>query len=204
MQIIGVNGFKRSGKGETANAISSVLAEPDFGFQVTQQIGFADKLKIMAARALGYVNLTDAESIALMDEFKETGFVRANGVGIPTHDITGRQYLQWFGGEARKVFGSDFWVDQVLPQPSAGPLANSNRMRERYSGIDTLVITDLRYPNEAERVLALGGEVWEVIRPGLTSDGHDSEIPLARELVTRQIQNAGDLMALRYEVERAL
>ena len=209
MQIIGINGFKRSGKGETALAIESVLGQEDFGFQVVKGVGFADKLKIMAARALGFSG-PDADMIALMDEAKEEWVFNLTGGGVFTdpeivfHELTGRQYLQNFGNEARQIFGDTFWIDQVLPPDGLTDQATARAMHARYAGVDCLVITDLRYPNEAERVLNLGGVNLEVIRPGLESDGHASEQPLPREYVTYQIINDGTLMDLRYKVEKFL
>jgi hypothetical protein len=99
------------------------------------------------------------------------------------------------------VFGESFWVDQVLPPPdvtgrqptprharshlraAAGDHRSVDGLKPR-GNFNTLCVTDVRYPNEAERVLALDGEVWEVVRPGLEPDGHSSEEPLPRELVT--------------------
>lgn len=202
--LIGINGFKRSGKGETGLAIHAVASDH---FLNTTLLGFADKLKILAAKALGFTERSDAECIALMDECKERwifDIAKDNAHRhVPWHTLTGREYLQNLGNEARTVFGDDFWVDQVLPKaptyPSYGP-----RMVEALYGTDYVAFTDLRYPNEAQRVLDLGGEVWEVLRPNTDSDGHASEKPLPRHLVTRQIHNNGDLMALRYEVDKAL
>ncbi len=204
-KIIAVNGFKRSGKGETANAISSIGL--DRALHV-QQIGFADKLKILGARSLGFTKgYTDAQRITLMDEAKEHWLIdlfkpipeNLLGQSVTSnhykfHGLTGRQYLQNLGNDAREVFGEDFWVDQVLP-----PLVND--FKDKFEGVDVLAITDLRYPNEAQRVLNLGGEVWEVLRPGLESDGHASETPLPRDLITRTIRNDKGLMDLRYVVE---
>jgi hypothetical protein len=53
-------------------------------------------------------------------------------------------------------------------------------------------------------VLRLGGETWEIVRPGLESDGHSSENPLPRELVTRVIVNDGTVDDLREKVVAAL
>lgn len=175
----------------------------------------------MAARALGFIDLDDAAAIALMDEAKESweidvkrwqreSFGRGANVWYPCTHLTGRQYLQHFGNEARKVFGATFWIDQVLPQPSEHPdpesrwASNDADLARRYPGIETLCITDLRYPNEAERIIALGGTIWEVIRPGTASDGHVSEIPLPRHLVDMTIPNMGTLDDLRDEVRIAL
>jgi hypothetical protein len=215
MQIIGINGFKRSGKGETALAIADVVGEEAFGFKVTKGVGFADKLKIMAARALGFSG-PDEDMIALMDEAKEQWLFNLTGGGhfgdpeIVFHELTGRQYLQNFGNEAREIFGDTFWIDQVLPKvPYITPTGTPQQvvditLQAKYPKVDVLCITDLRYENEADRVLSLGGVVWEVIRPNTESDGHASEQVLPRELVTRQIDNSGDLMSLRFEVEKAL
>jgi hypothetical protein len=205
-KVIGINGFKRTGKGETGDAIASVAA--DYA-QTATLLGFADKLKILGARTLGFTDLSDEECIALMDEAKEKWWIDLTapkpslmpvpGQGWAKKQITGRSYLQHLGTEARKVFGPDFWVDQVLP---AAPY--DKREVDRRYGTTYVAFTDLRFENEAERVLALGGEVWEVIRPGTESDGHDSEQVLPRELVTRQIENDGSLMDLRWKVEKAL
>lgn len=213
MQLIGINGFKRAGKGETGNAIF------DYHEGVVYQIGFADKLKIMAARALGF-NRPPHDLIELMDSMKETAVFRVmyadpqiEGFRLEdphVHELSGREYLQNFGNDARQLFGENFWIDQVLPYPAkpnedgTDEQDNILALKERYPGVDCVAITDLRYPNEAQRVLDLGGEVWEVVRPGLVSDGHASEQPLPRELVTEQITNDGDIDKLRADVQALL
>lgn len=214
MQLIGINGFKTSGKDTTFHIVAGIYND---GAANVQRAAFADKLKIMAARALGYLDLSDEDSIALMDDFKERGIIVAqmNQIGGNAMDetfmgdpstirvITGRQYLQWFGGEARKVFGDTFWIDQVLPQPWDSDRLGTG-LEARYPDADVVCVTDVRYPNEAQRVRDLGGVVWEVIRPGLESDGHGSETPLPRDLVDVTINNDGSLADLERAVERAL
>jgi len=223
-KIIGINGFKRSGKGEVGNAIAAVTSDH---FLNTKQVGFADKLKILAAKTLGFTERSDQECIDLMNECKEEwlisilkrrdegeiGAVPGNffprALEYEWHRITGREYLQNLGNEARGVFGDDFWVDQVLPNPAHVAVPEWREILEdevatRYPDASYLAITDLRYPNEAQRVLDLGGEVWEVIRPETSSDGHASERPLPRNMVTLQIENKGTLMDLRWAVDKAL
>lgn len=196
MRLIGINGYKTAGKDSTFSAIQ--CARPSLK---VERAGFADKLKIMAAKAIGY-DAPDEDLIAWMDEAKQNWqfTVVADG-DLPVTEFSGRQYLQWFGGHARTVFGDSFWVDQVLPIPTGDAIADFFRLRERYSGVDILCITDVRYPNEAKRVLDLGGEVWVVERPGLASDGHSSEQPLPQELVSLYVPNDGTLLALRHKVE---
>jgi hypothetical protein len=229
MRLIGLNGFKESGKDTTFELIKEAVYSKDMRpgahrfKRHVHRVGFADKLKIMAAKALGFTTQTDDECIALMNECKESWSfdVRAHqesGRGTKAM-FSGRQYLQWFGGEARGVFGDTFWIDQVLPEPSKisrGPLRGIETERatfarnvekeldKRYPGTDILVITDVRYPNEAERVRQLGGEIWEIVKPDLESDGHASEQPLSRGLVDVTLLNDGSIDDLRSLVGNTL
>lgn len=195
MNLIGITGFKTSGKDTTFEAIRALTG----GNAVRR--AFADNLKRIGALALGL-------EFDTMDSFKESGLLDVNtdgmaGLSPVQHElVSGRQYLQNLGVGAREVFGANFWVDQVLPVDP--------RKRELIWSCDVLgppkwgVVTDVRFPNEAERVLDLGGEVWEIVRPGLESDGHASEIPLPRELVTRTILNDGTITKLDDMVDDAL
>lgn len=211
MHLIGISGFKRSGK----NTVGGLLAEYYDG--TVKLVGFADKLKIAAARALGFVNESETECVALMDEFKESGRIKASyGPLEYQQTLSGRQYLQWFGTEAgRETFWDSFWIDLMLPNPTrARSRALGTDVPEqdildaelarRYPGVDLLAVTDVRFPNEAERVRALGGVVWEVLRPGVDGGGHASEQPLPRELVDWQITNDGSIDKLRGEVHMAM
>lgn len=235
MNIIGINGFKRSGKGETGNAIEALLLG-------VHQLGFADKLKVFAARSLGYTDLSDAECIALMDDAKEAWAMDVhryqqedlNGLADPTRLAPGwscrypvkrwtvRQLLQYMGTEARTVFGEDFWVDQALPtrdecmrfgqigpnNPSSWQDFFDHRCDKLLRGMHgehkTLVFTDERFPNEAQRIIDLGGFNIEVVRPGVESDGHASELVLPRDLIKHTIINDGTLTDLRRKVNYAL
>lgn len=218
MLLIGINGFKRSGKGTVAEMIADI-ASP----QHVLGVGFADKLKILAAKTLGHTDMSDQECIDLMDEFKETGLIvsqrNVGGREIKLDEtfmgdpaslkvITGRQYLQNLGNEGRKVFGDTFWIDMVLPNPQAkdgwASGAGPALLELAYGGVDILCITDLRYENEARRVKDLGGVIWEVVRPGLQSDGHASEQPLPRDLVDHTFVNDGSLDDLRWKVDKKL
>lgn len=195
MNLIGITGLKTSGKDTTFEAIRTLT-----GGQAVRR-AFADNLKRIGALALGL-------EFDQMERFKEIGQLDIGGLppqwpsGSTT---TGRQYLQNLGVGARDVFGTNFWVDQVLPVDKARRAAIwSDRDPAGIVLPKWGVVTDVRFPNEAERVLDLGGEIWEVVRPGLESDGHASEIPLPRELVTREIVNNSTVHDLGLEVEHAL
>lgn len=62
-----------------------------------------------------------------------------------------RDYLIALGNACRSHIGSGVWIDAVLRDDHA----------------QDLVITDVRYPNEAEAILARGGYVYRVTRPGV-------------------------------------
>ena len=76
------------------------------------------------------------------------------------------------------------------------------------AGITDLVVTDVRYANEARAIEALGGHIVRVLRPGLqplpddtrshASEGHTA-LP-----VTAEIHNTGDLRQLSAEVWRVV
>ena len=193
MNLIGITGLKTSGKDTTYEAIRTLT-----GGQAVRR-AFADNLKRIGALALGL-------EFDQMERFKEIGQLDIGG--LPPQwpagsTVSGRQYLQNLGVGAREVFGLNFWVDQVLPIDKA-----RRELIWRDPKTNELpkwaVVTDVRFPNEAHRVLDLGGEVWEVVRPGLESDGHASEIPLPRYLVTRTLNNNSTIHDLTLEVEHAL
>lgn len=214
VRLIGINGLMGSGKDTTFECIQEVVPK-------ARRTAFADKLKIFASLAIGFgtdngVFWADEEHVSLMNRAKNhwdflliDDSLYAEGYMFPVtgRKFTGRQYLQWLGNNARKVFGDTFWIDQVLPhkrwEPNQ-PDSITDLLQERYPDADVVVVTDVRYTNEAERVLDLGGEVWEIRRPGTSSDGHSSEIPLDPSLVTRVIHNDGDIPALRSKVIEAL
>jgi hypothetical protein len=215
MHLVGFNGFKGSGKNTSANILSEIYGD---GTGVVYQVGFADKVKIAAALALGFLDASPRECIALMDEAKERWLIdyRTNDDVVQLGTITGRQYLQNIGVEMRKLFGEDFWVDQVLPRAAFGPYQgrrdvpyteqeqNQSALSARYPDVDCLAITDLRFENEARRILELGGEVWRVNNPSCESDGHDSEQVLPDSCITYEIDNSGSINDLELEVERAM
>lgn len=225
--IIAFNGAKRHGKGVSAQFAADLLDER--AFQSSTQVGFADKLKLAAARALGFHDLTTEQAVALMDEAKERwefsvcsyskapeldnqwSHMRLSPhwqIKEPVTTFSGRSFLQWFGTEVgRDVFGDTFWIDQVLPVDWGNGPQGTQALLDRKYGTDHILITDCRFPNEAARVRLLGGAVIEVIRPQLIKPGEDthaSEQPLPRELVDVTIINDSDLGTLRWRVEQAL
>ncbi len=203
IQLVGITGYKRSGKGEVANALSDSYPG------VVYQIGFADKMKRLAAEALGLEG-DPRELIAMMDEAKlplDGGgwLLHADKTAYRQfHVVSGRQYLQNLGSKARDLLGEDIWVNQVLPEPGLTHETETAALRSMYPHVDVVVFTDLRFENEAARIEDLGGVIWEVHRPGVESDGHASEQKLHPDFIDWVIPNTGTLGDLGEQVELAI
>lgn len=184
--LIGLHGRKQSGK----DTLCGFLLEwgESLGYDAERR-SFASKLKVSAAQALG-LNYTVEEAEEWADAFKVHGEIRYGALGhTQSGVITGREYLQNYGTQAhRNVFGTDFWIDMCIPtHPEELP---ENTL---------IVITDIRFPNEAQRVRDLGGEVWRLIRPGSENedDSHISEVPLPDALIDYILVNDGTLEELK-------
>lgn len=98
-----------------------------------------------------------------------------------------RERLQRFAMAARSVLGVDVWLDAALAD--VDPL------------FDDVVFTDVRFPNEAQRIRELGGTVWRIIRPGTEPvNGHPSETALTSADADVIIYNDSTLQDLQSAV----
>ena len=79
---------------------------------------------------------------------------------IPELGVTARYLQQTLGTDwGRRLINPNLWID-----------AWAHQCRTICSAIDTpparIVVDDVRFPNEADCVTALGGQLWEIRRPG--------------------------------------
>lgn len=138
--------------------------------------------------------------------------------------VSGRALLQRHGTEGhRDVFGENFWVDALLPSkefewtgvgqkvmPEAEKPRVSNYPTWAKSFVDgpfvqsipeICCVTDVRFVNEAKRIIELNGRVWRIERDGATEDSHSSEVPLPNDLVMfAALNETGNPDALRSQV----
>jgi hypothetical protein len=139
------------------------------------RLAFADKLKIGCKAIFG---LTDSQVFG-QDKDKIDRY----------WNLTPREILQRVGTECfRNTFDSDIWVKAALREVDA----------KWYD----YVITDVRFPNEATAIKALGGRVFCISRanaPGL-SMAHVSESALRDWPFDGVIENNGSLEDLRVAV----
>jgi hypothetical protein len=176
MMIIGLNGRMQSGK----DTVATILAE---NFNNIQRGAFARKLKQSGASALDI-------STEQLEDLKLNGTIIISGSDW-THEISGRQYLQYYGTEAhRDVFGDDFWVEQVLDKPVTDG--------------HILVVTDMRFPNEISGVLDRGGIAVKIRRAEADNKPilHPSEQTLPDEQFDYFLDNNGSMAELHENVFR--
>ena len=142
---------------------------------------FADVLRDALYRLNPYLrgNFTVAD---LVDEY---------GWEVAKSDNEVRRLLQVLGTEVgRKMIDNDVWVQ----------IATRDILKE-----DDIVFTDVRFPNEAEAIKALGGTVWRIERPGIQAiNGHASETAMDDWPFDATITNDGTLEDLQAQVETAL
>lgn len=104
-----------------------------------------------------------------------------------------RRHLQIYATEVcRDNFGQDIWV-QLL----------ARRVAEDRP--EAVVITDVRFNEEAAWITSNGGTVLEITRPGITAvNGHISEAGIDRKYIARTIRNDGTIADLADALDDAL
>lgn len=185
LDLIGLNGTAGSGK-DTVGGFIREWGELR-GISVKRE-GFADRLKLSAARIF-FPDIELEDAVAWCNEIKgDRGFIVARtGYNGNTAEITGREFLQHYGTEAhRDVFDKDFWIEAALRAHRPGQL---------------LVVTDVRFENEAQAIRARGGQVWRVHRSAqITETAHVSEQTLSDDLVSAEVYNELTLEYLRRQI----
>jgi hypothetical protein len=173
--IIGLSGYARSGKDEAAFALK------ELGFH---RVAFADKLREFLYALDPIVNPTpekyfvsSKEPIRLSGVIDDYGW---NGYKETKYSDEIRRLLQKLGTEAgRQTLWDSIWVDAAF----AGIPEDAN-----------IVVTDCRFPNEAEAVKERGGEVWRITKPGVgPANSHPSETGLDNWAFDVNIGNTGTL-----------
>lgn len=163
-----------------------------YGFE---RRAFADALKQSVA------NLFDIP-IELVDELKgnRTATVYLNfGRGTQMNVDLGtartfRSFLQRYGTEAhRDVFGGEFWIKPVLPSMSPA----------FYIG-QKIVISDVRFEEEARAINTCGGYVVQLYGRGGLETAHRSEAGVPDRFVHYHIDNSSQVEALYDKLDNML
>jgi len=178
--IIGLTGHAGSGK----DTVAALLAER---FNVCR-LAFADSLKHEIAHAFGidrqllenpFSKGVQTDQLALRN-CTEPGFC-AYSWGLAMLDaVTPRTIMQTWG-DWRRGQDPDYFVKRT-----------TEVMRTVIDDVDAVILTDCRFPNEAQMVSLLNGELWRIVRPdGPKPTRHPSEWLLDGHAVNAEIVNDG-------------
>lgn len=175
MTVIGLWGYAGSGKDEVAKFL---VKEHQF-----ERIAFADQM-----RAILYdlnPTIEDRDGLGkwphLAELVDEVGWDKAKQVPEV------RQLLQRLGNSARKHLHPEVWIDAAI---------------DRAVDLRHVVISDVRYSNEANTVKAIGGWMVKINRPGVGPvNDHVTEHELENYPFDGTIWNDGTLQQLGGRVE---
>lgn len=149
--ILGLTGVAGSGKDSAFKRIEAIYREDAYLRERfpkgVRRIAFADALKRSAMATLGFKH--PELTLWSANRLKDGGIVT---ISIPDAKgehvswmVTGREFFQYAGYEGgRQIHGDDVWVDAALP------------LDAEYDPDELLVVTDTRFPNEADRIHDLG------------------------------------------------
>ncbi|MGW7434694.1 deoxynucleotide monophosphate kinase family protein [Streptomyces sp. NPDC054849] len=175
--LVGLAGFARSGKDSAAQ----VLVEGGW-----RRDAFADRLKTFLYRQNPLVTTyPDVPPVRLVNLVAAYGW---DGAKEKFPEV--RRLLHATGTDAGRVtLGEDVWVDALL--------------RDYEAEREALVVSDVRFPNEARAIRALGGVVIWIERPGVGPAKDANGLTFTSEVALRNWQfdatlvNDGDLDDLR-------
>ena len=178
VQVIGLSGYARAGK----DTVGQFIIDTEMGWE---RVSFADPMREALYRLNPFIGAEGSE-VKLRDAVDEYGWEE-----IKKWKSDLRPLMQRFGTEVgREMFGDSFWVDYALDRIPDGA---------------KVVFTDVRFPNEADAVKALGGQVWRVERPGcVAANGHASETAMDGYDFDYVIYNDSDLETLQYRTLHGL
>lgn len=184
--IIGLSGYAKSGKDTVAEIIQD--AQPN-KWEVKK---FSGKLKQIASILTGFHHNwfedQDFKSSILGEEWWKN-------YGDFYHQTTVRDFLQILGTDAiRNGLHNNAWVNALMADYKPAKMDQYNP--------SNWIITDCRFPNEAESIKDRGGIIIRVDRPGVEPvNAHPSETALDNWDFDYRIANVSDLVALKQTVE---
>jgi len=175
--LIGLTGVAGAGK----DSVRSIL-EKHYDYD---GLAFADPIRDMLTALL--------DSIGLSGEWLTDRELKEKD--IPELGLSYRKMAQALGTEWGRQLKESLWLD----------IAAAKIAMYRQYDSPGVVISDVRFPNEAEWVKAQGGVVWKIIRPGVEPvRAHASEALVNTLPYDYVIDNRGSIADLDHAVAMAL
>lgn len=181
-KLVGILGKKRSGK----DTVSDFLVK-EHGYH---QYAFAGPLK------------EAVKEMFLMTENQVNGDEKE--VFDERWNITPRKLMQIIGTE---LFHYDIHKYTEPEEFDMGREVWVNRFKIWYKDNEdkNVVVSDVRFEHEANKIRELGGEVWKVVRPNLeSSDAHASESEMESIVPDHLINNDSTIEDLYKKVDSLL
>lgn len=180
-KLIGLTGFSTSGKDLTAALLKMI------GYT---RFGFADAVR---------EELATNKDVPSMPQHVLEDYIQACTVSGWLYkkpmSSEARRTLQWYGSEYRRAQDPDYWIKKLTHK-----LATYTSKVPLFP----VVISDVRFLNEATWINRWDGVIWRIERPGLKSDGHQSENECNLIKADYTIHNDGDLQHLATQVLKGL
>jgi hypothetical protein len=178
--IIGINGYAGSGKDTVGTILQQI--DKDSHWEIKK---WAGKLKQVAELLTG-IPVEKFED----QEFKKTNLGKQWNDRI-NNPMSVRDFLQKLGTEGlRDGLHTNTWVNALMADYKCVP---ADRAPNGWD-CDNWIITDTRFPNEAQAIKDADGIIIRVTRPGIGPvNDHPSETGLNQWKFDYEIQNDGTL-----------
>ncbi len=165
MNIIGFGHKKRVGKNEAAKLLSiylnkKILADwasdknrvlGAYELPIVEIVGFADKLYHVTHDLFGIYGIKNKDFYEHNDKEQELEI-----------GLTPRKILISVGCKMREII-PDIWIDHALGERK---------------NVHTLIISDVRFPNEIEAIHKVGGKVVKILRPSIADTDDQADTAL--------------------------
>ncbi|MEU1254794.1 hypothetical protein ABZ445_16090 [Streptomyces chartreusis] len=157
-----------------------------------RRVGFADALKDVALKLDPIVDLSpyDVDGFQAAEVRRLADLVRWSGWEVAKETPEVRRILQELGAAMRAV-DEEVWLRAAL-----------TKAHEANDAGVPVVITDVRYRNEAASLVRAGFKLLHINRPGIPQLDHESERDLGPEDARYLVQNDGDLAHLGEQLEQ--
>jgi hypothetical protein len=176
--IIGLGGYAQTGKDTVADYL---VKHHNF-----TRVAYADRIREALFELDPIVTIASGSPVTLKPVIDLYGWDEAK---ILFPEV--RRLIQRFGTEVgRTIWDENFWVKQAF---------------SKIKQYENVVVTDVRFVNEAVAIQANGGKLWRVVRNNVGPvNRHSSEVALDNFDFDATIDNNGSLKSLHAIVDSLL